>query len=66
MIIGIIAVLYPYTDDIVINISLIMAVISAFPLFFSIYYSSEFLPFIAYMLLFIGIVLHKKNYLKID
>lgn len=61
----IIAALYPYTDDIVIYISVVLAVISAFILSISIYYHAESLPFIAYMILFMGIILHKKNYFKI-
>lgn len=63
---GFIVFLYQYADDIVIYISLIMFFISAILSFVSFYYRSHALIFIGYMVLSILIILHKKNYLKIN
>lgn len=60
--IAIMAFLYPYADDIVIYLSVLSAIMALFLSLYSIYYNySEFIPFTAYMVFFIGIVLHKKR-----
>lgn len=64
-VIGIIYIIYPYKYDIVIHVSLVMVFISTCLLFISIHYNLEFLPFIGYTILFILIILHKMDYLKI-
>lgn len=64
--IGFITFLYQYSDDIVIYISLVMFPISVILSIVAIYYHLEVLPFIGYMILSILIILHKKNYLKIN